>query len=127
MTETPIHVDTCFLIRALVPGTEADSSLRQWLREEQRLCMDSIAWTEFLCGALQPEELTLAERVVTERIDFTEQDARRAAELFNATSRRRGTLTDCMIAACARERNAVLATLNRQDFESFEQFGLRLI
>ncbi|MCA1779846.1 MAG: PIN domain-containing protein [Xanthomonadaceae bacterium] len=127
MTETSIHVDTCFLIRALVPGTEADSSLRQWLREEQRLCMDSIAWTEFLCGPLQREELALAERVVTERICFTEKDARRAAEFFNATGRRRGTLADCMIAACARERNAMLATLNRQDFQSFEQLGLRLI
>lgn len=127
MAEILIHLDTCFLIRALVSGTEADSRLRQWLDEEQRLCMDSIAWTEFLCGPLQPEALVLARKVVTERIDFTEQDARRAAEFFNATGRRRGTLADCMIAACARERNAVLATENRQDFQPFEQLGLRLI
>lgn len=127
MTELAIHVDTCFLIRALVPDTEADKRLRQWLGEEQLLCMDSIAWTEFLCGPLQPEALALARNVVTERIDFTEQDARRAAEFFNATGRRRGTLADCMIAACARERNAVLATLNRQHFQPFQQFGLRLI
>jgi len=127
MTKIFIHVDTCFLIRALVPGTEADSRLRQWLDEEQRLYMDSIAWTEFLCGPLQPQALVLARRVVTERIDFTAQDARRAAEFFNATGRRRGTLIDCMIAACARERNALLATENRQDFRPFEQFGLRLI
>lgn len=127
MAEILIHLDTCFLIRALVSGTEADSRLRQWLDEEQRLCMDSIAWTEFLCGPLQPEALVLARKVVTERIDFTEQDARRAAEFFNATGRRRGTLADCMIAACARERNAVLAIENRQDFQPFEQLGLRLI
>jgi len=127
MAETAIHLDTCFLIRALVPGTEADSSLRQWLRKEQPLRMDSIAWTEFLCGPLKPEELALSRRIVTERVDFTERDARGAAELFNATGRRRGTLADCMIAACARERNAALATRNPQDFQPFEQLGLRLI
>jgi len=118
MAETSIHVDTCLLIRALVPGTEADSRLRQWLGEEQRLNMEALAWTEFLCRPLQPEALALARKVVAERIDFTEQDARRAAEFFNATGRRRGTLADCMIAACARERNASLATLNRQDFQN---------
>ena len=127
MAETAIHLDTCFLIRALVQGSAAESRLKQWLREQQRLCMDAIAWSEFLCGPLQPEQLELARRIVTERIDFTEQDARRAAELFNATGRRRGTLADCMIAASARARNAALATLNRQDFQVFEQSGLRLI
>ena len=52
LAETAIHLDTCFLIRALVPGTEPDLRLRRWLRQGQRLCMDSIAWTEFLCGPL---------------------------------------------------------------------------
>ncbi len=127
MAETVIHLDTCFVIRALVPGTQADAHLRQWLQEQRRLCMNAIAWTEFLCGPLKPEQVELAERIVTERIDFTEQDARRAAELFNTAGRRRGTLADCMIAACARERNAALATLNRQDFQVFERSGLRLI
>jgi len=88
--------------------------------------MTSIAWTEFLCGPLEPDELTLAERIVVERIEYTEHDARRAAEWFNTTGRRRGSLADCMIAACAAERDAVLATLNRQDFECFAELGLRL-
>lgn len=89
--------------------------------------MDAIAWTEFLCGPLQPEQIELARRIVTERIDFSEQDAHRAAEMFNTAGRRRGMLADCMIAACARERNAMLATLNREDFQIFESSGLRLI
>jgi predicted nucleic acid-binding protein len=126
MAETAIHLDTCFLIRALVPGTDADHRLREWLSNGHRLCMDSIAWTEFLCGPLEPSERTLAEKIVTERIDYSEQDARRAAEFFNATGRRRGTLADCMIAASAKERGATLATLNSQDFHCFEDFGLRL-
>lgn len=88
--------------------------------------MTSIAWTEFLCGPLKPEELALAEQIVTVRIDYSEQDARRAAEFFNATGRRRGTLADCMIAASARERGAALVTTNVQDFQCFESFGLKL-
>ena len=126
MAETAIHLDTCFLIRALVPGTEPDLRLRQWLREGQRLCMDSIAWTEFLCGPLTPEELVLAEQIVPVRIEYSEQDARRAADFFNATGRRRGSLANCMIAASAREQGAALATTNLQDFKRFEDFGLRL-
>ena len=88
--------------------------------------MDSISWTEFLCGPLKPEELVLAEQIVALRIDYSEQDARRAAEFFNATGRRRGSLADCMIAASAREHGAALATTNIQDFKRFEDFGLRL-
>jgi hypothetical protein len=70
-----------------VPG---DLCLRNWLRDGHRLCMDSIAWTEFLCGPLQPEERRLAEQIVTERVSYCDADAQRAAELFNATGRRRG-------------------------------------
>jgi predicted nucleic acid-binding protein len=126
MTEAAIHLDTCFLIRALVPGTDADRRLRGWLRAGHRLCMDSIAWTEFLCGPLATEERLLAEQIVTERVGFSEDDARRAAEFFNATGRRRGTLADCMIAAAAAGRDAALATLNGDDFLCFEALGLKL-
>ena len=88
--------------------------------------MDSIAWTEFLCGPLTPEELVLAEQIVAVRIEYSGQDARRAADFFHATGRRRGSLGDCIIAASAREHSAALATTNIQDFKRFEGFGLRL-
>jgi hypothetical protein len=54
-------LDTCFLIRALVPGTDADRRLREWLRAGHRLCIDPIAWTEFLCGPLEADERRLAD------------------------------------------------------------------
>lgn len=127
MAEIRIHLDTCFLIRALVSGTDADRHLRDWLGAGHRLCMDSIAWTEFLCGPLQADERGLAEQIVTERVSFSEQDGQRAAEFFNATGRRRGTLSDCMIAATAAGRDAALATLNPDDFQCFEALGLKLL
>jgi len=126
MAESTIHLDTCFLIHALVPDSDADVRLREWLIGGHRISMNSIAWTEFLCGPLAASDLALAEQIVTERLDFSEFDARRAAELFNSTGRRRGTLVDCMIAASACERDAPLATLNRKDFEAFRKAGLRL-
>jgi predicted nucleic acid-binding protein len=121
-----IHLDTCFLIRALVPGTDADRRLREWLSEGRQICMDSIAWTEFLCGPLESGQRALAERIVNERVDYSEQDAQKAAEIFDVSGRRRGTLADCMIAAVASRRGAALATLNSQDFQRFEALGLRL-
>ena len=121
-----IHLDTSFLIRALVRGSDADQMLRSWLREGHRLAMSSIAWTELLCGPLDATDRELAERSVAEPIPYDERDAEAAAELFNETGRRRGSLLDCMIAAVAQRRGASLATSNPDDFRRFESLGLRL-
>jgi predicted nucleic acid-binding protein len=122
-----IHLDTSFLIRALVPGSAADRQLRQWLQKSCRLAMVTIAWTEFLCGPLKPGDHELAERIITERIAYSEQDALRAAEFFNKSGRRRGSMIDCVVAAAACGRSAALATLNLDDFQRFEGLGLRLV
>jgi predicted nucleic acid-binding protein len=121
-----IHLDTSFLIRALVPGSSEGVRLGRWLRGDLPVRMSSIAWTEFLCGPVEPEAARLAGRVVGESVPFATGDAELAASLFNQSGRRRGALNDCMIAATAIGAAAELATSDRVDFERFRSAGLVL-
>ncbi len=122
-----IHLDTSFLIRALVRGSSEDGRLRGWLKAAQPLGMSAVAWAEFLCGPIDETELLLASQVTGERIAFTEEIAALSARLFNDSGRRRGTMIDCMIAATALAQQASIATCNESDFRRFESSGLKLV
>lgn len=122
-----IVLDTSFLIRALARGSAQDARLREWLRSGEELGMSAIAWAELLCGPITPDQVDLAVRVVPRRVAFGEEDAASAARLFNDSGRRRGSLTDCMIAATALRLDAPLATENPAAFRRFEPAGLRLL
>jgi predicted nucleic acid-binding protein len=119
-----IHLDTSFLIRALVPGSAQDRRLRAWLAEGTPLGTSAVAWAEFLCGPLTAEQHALAARVVGNAIAFDAADAQLAATLFNERGRHRGTLADCMIAAAAIRADARLATADRAGFAGFRKAGL---
>ena len=122
-----IHLDTNFLIQALVPGSPAESELQTWLTDSQDLGISSIVWSEFLCGPLTPKDAALAQALLTEPEPFLASDAHKSAELFNATGRRSRSLADCQIAAVALRCDARLATGNVSDFTPFERYGLKLI
>jgi len=122
-----IHLDTSFLIRALVPGSEPDSELRGWLRDGTPIGMSVIAWAELLCGPISRAQLTLAAQVVPKRAPFLEEQAELAAGLFNRSGRRRGSLADCMIAATAIHHEVALATSSPGDFRPFESAGLSIL
>jgi predicted nucleic acid-binding protein len=122
-----IHLDTSFLIRALVPGSKEDRELRRWLARGETLAMSSIAWTEFLCGPAEPDAVAAVARFLDERVPFVEEDAVRAAGLYNESGRRRGSLLDCMIAAVALRSDAPLATANLPDFRPFAGEGLKIL
>ena len=121
-----IHLDTSFLIRALLSGSPEDAALRAWLQRGLPIGASAIAWTELLCGPLTKRQADLAALVIGELIPFGREDAALAASLFNAAGRRRGSLVDCMIAAAAIRHRAALATANRADFARFVPHGLRL-
>jgi predicted nucleic acid-binding protein len=121
------HLDTSFLINALVPGTREDDRLRQWIRQGLAVSMSSIGWAEFLCGPVSEEDRQRARKVVGAPLPLIEMEAAKAAELFNAGGRKRGTLPDCLIAATALLAGAALATSNSGDFQRFERAGLKLV
>ena len=121
-----IHLDTSFLIRSLVRGTPEDRALRSWIKAGTPLAMGAVGWAELLGGPLEGSQLALVQRIVSGIVPFDAEAAVRAAQLFNLTGRRRGSLADCMIAASAIDAGAMLATSNRNDFERFAAEGLRL-
>lgn len=121
-----ILLDTSFLIRALVAGSAQDRQLRRWLAAGEQIGISSIAWAEFLCGPVPPAMIEVVRRFVTVRAAFEEDDAQLAAQLFNGSGRRRGSLADCMIAATAIRAQAPLATANAADFRRFGSAGLEL-
>lgn len=121
-----IHLDTSFLIRALLADTAEDTALRRWVRDGEDIGISAVAWSEFLCGPLPAELRELAEQIRDEPAPLGISEAVRAALLFNESGRRRGSLVDCFIAATALEAGALLATSNRADFRKLEPLGLKL-
>ena len=122
-----IHLDTSFLIRALVRDSPEDTRLQKWIKADGPPGMSVIAWAEFLCGPVDETALSLAALIVKQRLEFTEDMAALSARLFNGSGRRRGTMVDCMIAATAIAAGVALVTCNANDFERFEEFGLTLV
>lgn len=115
-----IHLDTSFLINALVPNSAADKQLREWLLAGVPLGVSTIVWAEFLCGPVKAREIELAARIVPERVPFVAEDAELSARLFNLGGRRRGSMADCRIAATTLRCAASLATANLPDFRKLE-------
>ena len=84
------------------------------------------AWYEFLCGPVSAIQISTIRAFLQEVIAFDDAQASTAAQLFNATGRKRSLRVDAMIAATSIGANAKLATNNTQDFTAFEPHGLIL-
>ena len=124
MAQTLIHLDTSFLILALRSGSTQAAELERWMANSESLRISSVAWAEFLCGPREQRQLELAVAVLGEPEPFLGQDSAVAADLFNTSGRRRGTVIDCMIAAVAIRLDASLATANQADFRRFANLRL---
>lgn len=121
-----IHLDTNFLIQALVPSSVAEAKLQTWKQDGEALGISSIPWSEFLCGPLTQNDETLAQLLFPAPEPFLASDAHNAAALFNATGRRSRSLADCQIAAVALRCDARVATVDASDFTLFQTHGLTL-
>ncbi len=121
-----IHLDTSFLVRSLVPGTQESARLLGWLGSRRRVTLSVFAWGEFLCGPLGEFDEVGARRIAPRFLAVGIPEATEAARLFNVGGRRRGSFPDCIIAATAILAGAELATSNPADFERFVEAGLEL-
>ena len=125
-TDEVVELDSNFLVDVLHAKGSQTEALRTWVRAGAKIQISAIAWSEYLCGPLEPALVPVARKLLSSIEPFTEQDAELASQLFNRTGRRARSHVDCMIAAHAIRRRAVLATLNARDFRRFEKFDLRL-
>ena len=121
-----IHLDTSFLIRAAVPDSLEGRRLRTWFARREPVRVSAVVWAEFACGPVSPDAMEMTAELFGKPQPLGGVEATIAAQLFNASGRRRGSLADCMIAATAINAGAALATSNRDDFERFVALGLVL-
>ena len=122
-----ILLDTNFLILGLVSGSGQDQRLREWLQAGETLAVSVMVWAEFLCGPVTPDQIRLAAQFLGRPEVLLPEDADRAAALYNATGRRRGSLADCLIASTCLRLIAPIATDNVADFRPFEPMGLMVL
>ena len=100
MTSAPtsnVHLDTSFLIRALLPGSDEATALRIWLQTGRVVEISTLVWGELLCGPLGEREEAAARRVVRRHVPLDTDRAAEAARLFNHAGRRRGSFSDCIV------------------------------
>jgi predicted nucleic acid-binding protein len=122
-----IHLDTNILIDLVTAYPPQVEVVKKWLEEGETLTASAVAWSEFLKG---PHTLTQkdAVRAILQGgvRPFDEDHAEQASRLFHQTGRRRGSHSDCMIAAAALCSREPVATRNISDFERFIPHGLLL-
>lgn len=123
-----IHLDTNYLIAyAGDASVDVVANVEQWILEDRKFCCSAMAWAEFLCGPILPEEITAMESLLHGVLPVTPELAAEGARLFHETGRRTRSLPDCIIAASAIASKAPMATLNLSDFTPFLPHGLELV
>lgn len=123
-----IHLDTNLLIDLVTIGSPHIAVIRRWLESGEKLAVSAIAWSEFLNGPHTKQQKDAVQAIVEGRIlDFTAKEAEQASRLFHYTGRKRGSHSDCMIAACGMTQDSSVATRNIGDFEKFVPYGLKLL
>ena len=122
-----LFLDTNLLIDLVTAGSPHIALIRQWLSDGEKLATSAIAWSEFCNGPHSKEQKDAVYHVIEGRvIDFTQREAENASRLFHLTGRRRGSHSDCMIAAAAISGGIPVATRNIADFKKFVPLGLKL-
>jgi predicted nucleic acid-binding protein len=121
-----VHLDTSALVDALCGPFRSLPQLHAIVAAGDRTAISSPVLYEWLRGPRRDAELRVQEQLLpaSEAVPFDTDAARTAAAVYRSLRRSRGREVDIMIAACAIEHDAVLWTLNPEDFDDVP--GLRL-
>jgi len=123
-----VLLDTNYLIRCLVRGSEESGRIIEWVRKGGDLCTSSVCWYEFLCGPVDDEGVLLVSSLLDDKIiPYTADQAAESSRLFNGVLRKRNLRVDAMIAAAAIVSGSSLATGNTADFDFFKPYGLIMV
>ena len=122
-----ILLDTSVLVEALGAGGKLREALRDVIADGERLAIPSLVLYEWLRGPRLPEEIEAQEALfpTKEALVFGPEEAKLAAELYQAVPRPRGREVDLAIAASALAWEATLWTLNVDDFQDIPGLDLR--
>lgn len=122
-----LHFDTNELIQISLTTSVTGGKVLPWLKAGNIAAVSTVTWSEFCTGPLTAARRNVIIAILDGNIlDFTKPMAELASILFNGSGRRRGSHSDCMIAATAIISDAPLSTPNLKDFERFIPHGLRL-
>ncbi len=122
-----IVLDTSVLVEALGTGGALRAELRAAIDARERIHVPALVLYEWLRGPRRPEELAAQEALfpAAEATPFGPDEARVAARLYRDLPRPRGREIDLAIAACALTWEAMLWTLNVEDFRDVPGLELR--
>jgi predicted nucleic acid-binding protein len=122
-----LHLDTNALIALSDPSHALFLEVERCLEKDGAVETNAVAWHEYVRGPLLPEDIDRALLIMENRVfDLSRLMAEKAAELFNATGRRRASTADCLIAAACIQHAAELLTSNVDDFIPFKVHGLKI-
>lgn len=100
-------LDTNALIALSDPQHKMFQTIEASLRRGARASTCSVVWQEYVREPLLDQDRARALRVIESRmIALERRNAEMAAELYNATGRRRGSTADCLIASVAIDTKA---------------------
>ena len=106
-----IHLDTGFLIRALVPGSPESEQMERWLGGGEPIRVSAVAWTEFLCGPVDESDVERALLLFDQPMPLTGAEATGAArssgaDLSAAARIARRSASDFETAHCRASRSS---------------------
>ena len=121
-----IHLDTSLLVDALTGPRDSAPALERTIASGERINLSSVVLYEWLRGPRLPADIARQEALFpNERsVPFGAREAEVVAILSRTLARPRGRDIDFTIAACALTHQAILWTLDPDDFDDIP--GLKL-